>query len=122
MTQHERRKFSRVPVSIEARYRLVGRVTSAAHAPARGTNIGEGGVCLVLGERFPIGSLLQLKLLMPDTNETITVAATVAHTAEVSVGTARTYDIGMEFVGIREEQRDRISRFINAPLSSGRSA
>ena len=108
----ERRKFPRLNAVVNVEYSIIGE------GPLKYTestkNIGAGGICLIVYEEIKINTLLSLKFFLPDSNEPIQAKGRVVWKGEFSISSdqIRRYDLGIEFVEIGEEDRERISKYV----------
>ncbi len=69
---------------------------------------------MIVYEAIEIGSILELSIHLPDINCDIKVKAKGIWRSQFSVGTdeRKCYDLGVEFVGIADEDRQKISKYV----------
>lgn len=70
-----RRSFTRVEAALDGDY----RVLVADSHPLTTINVSEKGLCFQTDHALPLGSLVDLRLRIPDTGRTITVCGRVVH-------------------------------------------
>jgi c-di-GMP-binding flagellar brake protein YcgR len=85
-------------------------------------DISEGGVRLILWDRFENGTLLKLKFLLPGFNRIIVATGQIVWTQEVATvdaKTKKTYDAGIEFIYVDSEDRKKITEYVSYAPASG---
>lgn len=115
----ERRVFPRVSFNVEVNYKIQSSLKEIPDSMADSKNISEGGVCFVAFERLNPGTILNLRLLLPDSKQLIYVTGRVVWVEEFTVGnlnSSKAYETGIEFVFIREKDRERIKQFVLSKL------
>lgn len=77
-------------------------------------NISAGGICLIIYEKVEIDTLLSLTIKLPEENQPILTKGKVAWTKEFRLNSEQTnsWDAGIEFVNIKDIDRDKISKYI----------
>jgi c-di-GMP-binding flagellar brake protein YcgR len=75
-------------------------------------NISAGGLLFTSDKALAVGSILDLKMELPDGEGTIHCLAKVVRTEETEEG--RSYDIGICFLDIASSHRARINRYIQS--------
>lgn len=110
----ERRKFSRLELSVDIKYSVVGRGT-LLESQGRSKNISLAGIHLIVGEQIELGDVLSLVINLPEDNQPIQVKGIVRWRAFVWVtdanDTRTRWDLGIEFTDINEADRRKISKF-----------
>jgi hypothetical protein len=97
-TEQERRLFKRVPFIRDVEIIGMGRF--------RCLNLGSGGLYLEIEQAFPVGSVMDLKFKLRDTDEhPLTIQACVLYRHE-GMG------VGLSFIDISLEDYEKIVRFI----------
>ena len=111
MSNEERRKLPRLPVDIEITYRL--QESAVPEAPvAQSRDVSMGGLGVVLLERCEPGSLVELTMVMPDSNRAVMATGRILHSEPYGIGGETTYDTGIEFVAINDSDRGEIERLM----------
>lgn len=97
--EEDRRVFERVPAAINVMY-SVGR----GKVKATSKDISGGGIKLSLNEKLAEGTILELKIGLPNINRSIPALGKVAWTAEVVIrgddSIIKYYDTGIEFIRV----------------------
>ena len=70
--------------------------------------IGGGGAYLKIGENCPVGTLVLLRFTLPGDDDSISCQGTVRDNVEGE-------GAGLEFLGIRPRDRDRLVAFVEGP-------
>ena len=105
----ERRKFSRLDISVGVGWRRLGSEMAETLA-----DIAEGGVCLVANERFEMGDRLELTLTLPSQKVIKTLGEVIwVHEATMARqdGIQR-FDIGVSFSGLPEDEWQEMKQFL----------
>jgi c-di-GMP-binding flagellar brake protein YcgR len=113
----QRRSFFRlganVPVDVEPVSPLPG--TPPPGPPSRGVtvNLSGGGLLMESAELYPEGSILDLDLELPDGEPAAAVRGEVIRDAgRASPGARATWFLAVEFLGVEEPVKERITRYI----------
>jgi c-di-GMP-binding flagellar brake protein YcgR len=118
MTMVEKRKFPRLPLSVNVSCEVLdGSALSAEEAMAK--NISAEGICLVVLEKIDNGNFLELKLSLAGEVSFMTVKGRVVWVEEFTVSHAsdyKAYDCGIEFVDVSPQDQESISRYLINPL------
>ena len=108
----ERRKFVRLSIRTQVTY-------SASEAPdiqytATAQNIAAGGICLALNRPLRRGDVLKLSILLPDYPPAIHTVGKVVwiEPANASAQQGTSYSAGVEFIAIRNAEREKIDKYI----------
>ena len=109
MIQHDRRNYPRLPVNVELSWEEVVE-KQGSRETAQTKDVSEGGVCIVLSYAYPLDSLLDVTLILPDSYKSLRAQAKVVWTDEVRVGKETSYDTGLKFVRLDPEQQARIKK------------
>ncbi len=109
MRKEDRRTFIRVATYHLAKYKAPSEI--GGHASPVLTSIkdiGAGGVCLRANERFPLLSVLQLKINFPSLKDPVFTLAKVAWVKQIKKN--KDYEIGLQFVEIDELVRSLVDK------------
>ncbi|MFH1281883.1 MAG: PilZ domain-containing protein [Candidatus Omnitrophota bacterium] len=110
----ERRKFSRLELSVDIKYSVVGREL-LLESQGRSKNISPAGIHLIVDEQIELGDVLSLVIKLPEDDCPIQVKGVVRWRAFVwatDVKDTRTrWGLGIEFIDINEADRRKISKF-----------
>ena len=83
-------------------------------------NISEGGICLIVYEKVQVADMLNLEIELPGP-KIIYAIGRIAWLKEFEIISTHKnnerYDIGVEFIDIRSEDREDIKRFVFTPFS-----
>lgn len=111
MPETERRKFPRLDASVAIEYSIEKHPLKEI---AFTKNISAGGICLIVYEEIELNSILSLKINLGDNRDIIEVKGRVVWFSEFSLDPdkKKRWDIGIEFIGINEEDRKRISKYL----------
>lgn len=112
----ERRKFVRLNANVDVKWAKITPDKESASGDLSTTkNISGGGICLTMyGKNVDVGDLLDMEIDLP-TKKTIRVKGRVAWVGEFEIVGGRhekSYDVGIEFLEINEEDRIEISQFV----------
>lgn len=99
----ERRNFPRLNAPLFFRPR---GLSMFHERPAH--NVDLGGVGIYSDDPVEVGSRLEIELLLPD-GSTVTAGVEVVWAEELPAGSAARYDVGLEFVQLRLEDKARLS-------------
>ena len=75
-------------------------------------NISAGGLLFVSNTPIPVGSILELKLELPDVQGPVQCLSRVVRVSETA--TDKSYDIGVYFLDITSAGRARIRKYITS--------
>ncbi len=108
----ERRKFPRLNASVAIEYSVLQKPQSTETAFTK--NISAGGICIIVYEEIKPGSILSLRLNLVDEHDYIDSRGRVAWVSEFcfDYDNRKCWDIGVEFIGISDEERARLSKYI----------
>ena len=114
----ERRRAPRYRVNWPIRYQ---RVESAASSNGHTRDVSQtgAGMTLTVMERIPVGSLIQLELILPERPAAVSVTGEVRWTREVpasagSPGEPRLFHVGIRFQNITPEMGTLIAKALGA--------
>lgn len=102
----ERRKFVRLPASFAVECQIPD-ATGAETRVAYSRNVSVGGLGVVLSERHPVGTELELTFRLP-TGERVHACGRIAWVDEFTVGRDKAFDTGIEFVDIGAGDAERL--------------
>ncbi len=111
----ERRKFSRLDISVGVAWRRLGAQMTEALADSDATrNIAEGGVCLVANERFEIGDRVELTLTLPSQKivKTLGEVVWVQDAAMARQDGIQRFDIGVAFSSLPQDEWQEMKQFL----------
>jgi uncharacterized protein (TIGR02266 family) len=108
----ERRKYVRLTADVEVRYDVLDTKShEAMQAVTR--NISAGGICLIINEQLPIGTVLQLDIYLPQNQPVIKAKGKIVWISAFRMANEKErYDAGIEFIEIDEEQRKIIDKYV----------
>jgi len=113
----ERRKYPRLNVDVDVEYAILTTLSPEdkdSQSTTQTKNISAGGICIIVYEDLPVGSLLHLKIFLPDSFEAIEAKGKIVWKSEMFMSSdlRSRYEVGVEFVEINEEDRDRIYKYV----------
>jgi hypothetical protein len=114
----DKRIFERIDKKLNLRYNiyvlreelLEGGPTAERFSVTR--NVSAGGLLFVSNFPLPVGSILELKLELPDAEPPVQCLARVVRTLETEPD--KNYDIGVYFLDITSANRARIKKYITS--------
>ncbi len=114
----ERRGAPRYRVNWQVRYL---RLESDPPLAARTRDVSQTGAGMVVEERLPAGSFLQVQLVLPDSPDPVTVTARVAWSKEMPAqdstpGASRSFFIGVQFQNLSAAAARRIGRALRTGI------
>lgn len=114
MAERERREYLRIDDLVPVSYQ---KILPPPQTPSKGgmrENISGGGIKLVATEEFTPGTILQLKMELPDPFQKITIEATgkVIWTKEKKEGDYVRYEMGIAYLDIPENERKKIINYV----------
>ena len=119
----ERRRFPRLQVELIVRYKILE--TSEQHCEATTKDISAGGVCLITREQLKAGSSLAVDIKLPQQTEPVMAVGRVVWSnvsrLGLSPGGHQRYDNGIEFVEIKDKDRQRIIKKVKADLDKAQA-
>ena len=110
--KRERREFPRLK-SAFVDYAPIGKVTSEEISSLT-ENVSAKGICIFVPKEIKRDTLLSLKIYLPDGRGAVKAKGKVVWTKAsdfLSVGERRHYDLGIEFVEIDDNDRERICEY-----------
>lgn len=112
----ERRKFVRLNTSVDVKWAKITQESKGVLSDLSvSKNISGGGICLtVYGRSVDIGDLVYMEIDLP-AKEIIKVKGRVAWIGEFEIVGGRyekRYDLGIEFLEIKEKDRGEIDQFV----------
>ena len=111
----ERRKFARLNINVEINYTII---THPPHkqfiVPTKLRNLGAGGICLISREELRAGELLKLEIRPPENLPIIHAVGRVVWVKPFSLAEekGKRFDMGVEFIDISQEDRQRINKYV----------
>ncbi|MFC1645936.1 ATPase, T2SS/T4P/T4SS family [Candidatus Omnitrophota bacterium] len=118
--ENSRRVYQRLNTEVNIDYRLVkskGKLPKGKYRTQQfsGTeNISAGGLLFVANESMPIGSILELKISLPDTDKPIECLGRISRVEEVVAD--RVYNICICFLDMPSAQRARLNKYVEEEL------
>jgi len=117
-TGQERRVYHRLDSKVNIRYKVFksvqdlskGKITPEHLSVSK--DISAGGVLFVSDESLSVGSILELKIELPDGKEPIESMARVVRVEEKEEG--KHYDVAVCFLDITSAERVRLNKYIDA--------
>ncbi|MEW6008920.1 MAG: PilZ domain-containing protein [Candidatus Omnitrophota bacterium] len=107
----EQRRFPRLDVRVKVEYQVLDSTQDKIKSFTK--NVSQGGICLFLNSFLDKGTLLDLKLFMPDKKEPILATGKIAWVEKFEVGDSKEeIEGGIEFINISDEDRRRIAKYI----------
>jgi c-di-GMP-binding flagellar brake protein YcgR len=109
----ERRKFPRLNMAVDIEYSFLQK-DSSLMMEVQSKNISSGGICLIVYEEVKVGDSLDLVINLPEGELPIRVKGVVKWIGEfiLSAGNRNSWDVGVEFIGINEAEREKLSRYV----------
>ena len=109
----ERRKFPRLSLGANVKYSVVKINSSQDDVSMK--NISAAGICIVADEDLEIGAILSLRVYLPDNDAPIYTKGRVIWKSEFKIGygSKPSYDIGVEFLEIDDEDKDKIFQYVS---------
>jgi c-di-GMP-binding flagellar brake protein YcgR len=109
----ERRKFPRLNLAVDIEYSLLQK-EAFLKAEGQSKNISSGGICLLVYEEVKVGDSLALVIKLPEGESPIKVQGMVRWIGEfiLSADKKNSWDVGIEFVGINEADREKLSKYV----------
>ena len=108
----EKRRFARFAYKARVELLAAGNKIETAQT----IDISAGGLCFMARQKMKTGSRISVKLSLPDKKEPLSLAGRIAcvkETAELSDdGKRRGYKSGLEFVDLKKQDKEAISKFI----------
>ncbi len=111
----EKRRFPRLDIRVKVEYQIAESPQNKIKSFTK--NVSQGGICLFLDSSLDKGTLLDLKLYMPDKNEPILATGKIAWIEKFEVGdTKEQFEAGIEFIDIAKEDSDRVAKYVFGAL------
>jgi c-di-GMP-binding flagellar brake protein YcgR len=116
-----KREFARLKLNVRVNWKKINDTSDfIGEFPDATRDISAGGFCLNMDERLQIGDQLQTRMELPS-KKIIKAKAKVVWIREFEItgrGDKKTYDTGIEFTEIRDEDREEINKFVLTLLPS----
>lgn len=108
----DKRNFPRLSAAVEVEYTLLKDVPGEKKTYTK--NISAGGICLIVYEKMEPGSILSLKVHLPDVQRPIEIRGKVVWMSHFTIGSDQRdrYDLGIEFTEVAESVRQKISQYL----------
>jgi c-di-GMP-binding flagellar brake protein YcgR len=104
---NEKRKYKRARIDIDVSFQIAKREEWLI---GKMMNLSGGGICLISKEAYGIANALDLRFMVPDSDNAIEVSAVVAW-EQYNIDENR-YEIGIQFTEIKEKDRILIEKFV----------
>lgn len=112
-----KREFIRLKLNVRVDWKKILETTDVVGKfPDTTRDISAGGLCLNMDEELLIGDRLQIKMELPS-KKVINAQGRVVWVKEFGIdsrGEKKTYDTGIEFTAIRDEDREEINKFVTS--------
>jgi len=108
----EKRKFVRLSALVDVVY---NKRAATAKEMSLTRNISQGGICLIAYDELNEQDVLDLKLYLPEDNTPIQAIGKVVWVKEFIIGSieeGKRFDVGIEFMDIKEEDANRVNKYI----------
>lgn len=116
-----KREFVRLNLNVRVNWKRIDeRADVIGVFPDATRNISAGGFCLNMDERLEIGDRLQIRMELPS-EKIIHAKGKVVWISEFEItgrGDKKTYDTGIVFTEIGNEDREEINKFVLTSLPS----
>jgi c-di-GMP-binding flagellar brake protein YcgR len=119
MAFNERRSFPRVPINVEIAYKIISLPEKISNPMIRSKDISETGIRIIVLERLDPYTMLDIEFLLPGSKEPIFATGRTIWMEEFMVGSlnsSKAYEVGIEFVSISKEDREKIHQFTSFSL------
>lgn len=105
----ERRKYKRIPDTIQVKYEIIDDIRKVPFSSYT-KDISAGGFLIRINKYIPVNSIIKLKFYVKDHSEFIPAEAKVVRIEEIVK--EKLYDAGIEFIVIEKEDFDALSKYI----------
>jgi len=112
----ERRRFPRLDSSLGVEWQRITEGPESARSDVA-KNISSLGLCMIVYEKLEVGDQLSLSIELPDKRIILTTGRVAWSRAFQLPGQAApvNYDIGIEFLDIKQEDRHILKQFVLFP-------
>ncbi len=93
---------------MQVQYRLIGNSGPNAHTITK--NISAGGVKIILAEKLPLNSRLDIKFILPGDNDTVRVIGEIVWQQDTPHNQG--YDTGIRYIEIDQHDIQRITNYV----------
>jgi len=108
----ERRRYVRIDLCIKVNYKLASQDRQVLKSSTK--NISTGGMCFLAGDKFNMGTILDLTFRLPDKDkEKIDCKAKVIWQSKEGAG----YLTGIEFIDLDLNKQTMIKTFVSRSIS-----
>jgi len=111
----ERRKFVRIDGTFVVSYSDV-RTPNPKTDITQTKNISTGGILFTTDRLFAPGTILRLRLRLPDSADYINIKVQVVGSNPLQKGRSLLHETRVKFTGMREEDREAIKRIVELNL------
>ena len=111
-SSQEKRKFVRLSALVDVIY---NKRTATEQELSLTKNISQGGICLIAYDEIKEQDILDLKLYLPEDNTPLRATGRVVWVKEFTIGSineGRRFDVGIEFIDIKEEDANRVNKYV----------
>lgn len=115
--QQERRRFVRLNALVDVIYKRLpfSEEKEAEEELSLTKNISKGGICLIVYEELKESDILDLEICLPEDKIPINATGRVVWAKKFIIGDpikGKRFDVGIEFMEIKEEDLNRIDKYI----------
>ncbi len=110
--QQEGRRFVRLNALVDVVYKKLSFLEEELSLTK---NISKGGICLIAYEELKESDILDLEIYLPEDKIPINATGRVVWVKEFIIGSpikGKRFDAGIEFMEIKEEDLNRIDRYV----------
>ncbi len=109
-----KRRFVRLDTDFNVEYRLDSKKKSALKIVLK--NIGQGGICFILDEPVEKDTGIDIRFFLPEFGELVECRGRVAWQHGYTIKNKKIYHTGIEFTDIKDQDKEKLSRYIYAQL------
>ena len=109
---HLRRKFKRLDIHLKVQYSIVGGQKAPKVFEGAALNISAAGIYIYTPYTLPMNSVLELKLILPDTAGELTASGRVVYIADKDIQPHSYPGMGVAFAHLTPEKEKAIINFI----------
>jgi c-di-GMP-binding flagellar brake protein YcgR len=114
MSGQEKRRFPRLSLNTEVNYTVLSHEEAELFTTGS-RNISSGGICIIAFEKLNTGDILDLKFSLPGLKKFVVGKGRVVWINDCNVEGSKTdnvYEVGIEFVNIKEQDKNKIQEFV----------
>ncbi|MFH1771424.1 MAG: PilZ domain-containing protein [Candidatus Omnitrophota bacterium] len=106
----EKRRFVRFDSSVNVHYQILEEGQQIREASSR--DISAGGIRIIIKEKIPMGTQLEMEIILPNEKRTIQLVGEVVWQQESDTGDVEVFDTGIKFVKISSSNILKITSYI----------